>query len=52
MNQAGLGKQVQLNDWKLDVNLKVHNLFNLEYRSILQRPMPGRNYSLQLKLCF
>jgi outer membrane cobalamin receptor len=49
---VGLGKQVQLGSLKLDMNLKVHNLFNEEYRSILQRPMPGRNYSLQLKLNF
>lgn len=52
MNQAGLGKQVQLRNLKLNMNLKVHNLFNEEYRSILQRPMPGRNFSLQLKLNF
>jgi outer membrane cobalamin receptor len=52
MNQVGLGKQVLMGNWKLDLNLKVHNLFNEEYRSVLQRPMPGRNYSLQLKLSF
>lgn len=52
MNQAGLGKQMQFGNLKLDLNLKVHNLFNEEYRSILQRPMPGRNFSLQIKLNF
>jgi len=52
MNQAGFGKQVQIKGFTLDMNLKVHNLFNEQYRSVLQRPMPGRNYSLQLKIRF
>ncbi len=52
MNQAGLGKQIQAGRLKLDMNLKVYNLFNEKYRSILQRPMPGRSFSLQLKLGF
>jgi iron complex outermembrane receptor protein len=52
MNQVGLGKQIQSGRWKLDMNVKIHNLFNEEYRSILQRPMPGRNYSLQVKVSF
>jgi iron complex outermembrane receptor protein len=52
MNQAGIGKQVQMGNFRLDLNLKVHNLFNEQYRSILQRPMPGRNFNLQVKLSF
>jgi iron complex outermembrane receptor protein len=52
MSQAGLGKQLNIGGIKLNLDLKVHNLFNEEYRSVLQRAMPGRNYSLQLKLNF
>jgi outer membrane cobalamin receptor len=52
MSQLGFGKFVSLGSLKLDMNMKVYNLFNEEYRSILQRPMPGRNYSLQIKLSF
>ncbi len=52
MNQAGFGKQINMGHWRLDINLKIHNLFNEEYRSVLQRQMPGRNYSLQFKLNF
>ena len=52
MSQIGLGKQVQLERLSFDFSLRIHNLFNEEYRSVLQRPMPGRNYSLQLKIDF
>jgi iron complex outermembrane receptor protein len=30
--------------------LKVYNLFNESYHSILYRPMPGRNYHLLLTI--
>ncbi len=52
MNQAAIGKQFEIKGNKLNISLKVHNLLNEEYRSILQRPMPGRNYSLQLNFNF
>ncbi|MCB8994149.1 MAG: TonB-dependent receptor plug domain-containing protein [Bacteroidales bacterium] len=52
MNSLGAGKQFSAGDSKLDINFKIHNLFNEQYRSVLQRQMPGRNYSLQLKLNF
>jgi iron complex outermembrane receptor protein len=52
MNQIGFGKMVHLGRLNLDMNMKVHNLFDESYMSILQRPMPGRNYSFQLRLNF
>lgn len=52
MNQAGIGKQLNRDRFKMELNLKIHNLFNERYRSVLQRPMPGRNYSLQAKFIF
>lgn len=40
--------------WKLkgDVRLKVDNLFNKDYQAILWRAMPGRSFTLLLKLEF
>jgi outer membrane receptor protein involved in Fe transport len=34
----------------LVVEFKVNNLFNESYHSVLNRPMPGRNYNLVLLL--
>jgi iron complex outermembrane receptor protein len=50
LNQAGLNKGLKLRRFDFDVSFKVYNIFNERYRSILQRPMPGRNYAIQLKL--
>ena len=35
---------------KLVLDLKIYNLFDEEYRSILGRAMPGRNYLLSLSI--
>jgi iron complex outermembrane receptor protein len=52
MNQMRIGKNIDFNKVKLDVNLAVYNLLNEEYRSVLQRPMPGRNFHLMIRLGF
>lgn len=52
MNQLGLGKQIQAGRLRFDMIFRIHNLFDEQYRSILQRPMPGRNYSIQVKIDF
>ncbi len=44
MNDLVLGKKIQLGRVKLSAELKVYNLFNETYHSVLYRPMPGRNY--------
>lgn len=52
MNNLYLGKEIKVNKRKLDVELKILNLFNEDYRTVLQLPMPGRNYSLLLRYDF
>ncbi len=52
LNHAALGKRWQLNRFKIDVELKVHNLFDEFYRSVLNRFMPGRHYMLMVKIGF
>ncbi len=52
MNNLYLGKEICFKDKKFDVELKILNLFNESYRTILQNPMPGRNYSLLIRYDF
>ena len=52
MNNLCLGKEFQLNQSKFDIEIKIMNLFNETYRTILQNPMPGRNYSLLIRYDF
>ena len=52
MNDLTLGKELQLKKTRLSAELKVYNLLNETYHSILYRPMPGRNYMLLLMVSF
>ncbi len=52
MNDVSVGKRVQLNKVTLSTELKVFNLFNETYHTVLYRPMPGRNYHLLLMVRF
>ena len=52
MNNLYLGKELMLNHSKLDIELKILNLFNEEYQAVLQYPMPKRNYSLFIRYNF
>ncbi len=52
MNNLFVGKEIKLDKRKLGVELKVFNLFNEEYRTVLQHPMPRRNYSLLIRYDF
>lgn len=52
MNNLHLGKEICINHNKLDIELKILNLFNEDYRTVLQHPMPRRNYSLLLRYDF
>jgi len=52
MNNLYLGKEFTFNKRKLNIELKILNLFNEDYRTVLQLPMPGRNYSLLLRYDF
>jgi len=44
-----LGKEFHLKNFMLSLQLDINNLFDLDYQSIANRPMPGRNYSVTLK---
>lgn len=50
MNDISLGSLFPLKKLNLSVEVKVNNLFNEPYHTILYRPMPGRNYQLILKI--
>ncbi|MBI9052281.1 MAG: TonB-dependent receptor [Bacteroidales bacterium] len=52
MNNLTLGKDYKLKKYKLGIELKVKNLFDEQYRSVLNRYMPGRYYTLLLKISF
>jgi len=52
MNNLYVGKEISMNKAKFDIELKILNLFNEDYRTVLQIPMPGRNYSLLLRYDF
>jgi len=47
-----LGKNFSLNKIILSLQVQINNLFDLDYQSIAQRPMPGRNFALSLKINF
>lgn len=44
MNDLSLAKKWKFNQWGLQAELRVNNIFNETYHTILHRPMPGRNY--------
>ena len=52
MNNLQLSIAVPLRSNKLTMECKVLNIFNEEYRTVLQRPMPGRNYQFILRYDF
>ncbi|MCF8226691.1 MAG: TonB-dependent receptor plug domain-containing protein [Bacteroidales bacterium] len=48
MNDLVLGKDFAFDGFRVSAQLKVYNLFNETYHSVLYRPMPGRNYMVVL----
>ena len=44
MNDLSIGKRVNLNKATLFAELKIYNIFNETYHSVLYRPMPRRNF--------
>lgn len=49
MNDISAGSSFRVKKVDLSLELKVYNLFNESYHTILYRPMPGRNYQLLVK---
>lgn len=52
MNNLQVGATLMVGKNKLITECKVLNIFNEDYRTVLQRPMPGRNYQLILRYDF
>ncbi len=52
LNHASVGKRLKWKRYKLDVQLKINNLFDEFYRSVLNRFMPGRHYMCLIKIGF
>ncbi len=52
MNNLTIGKDLRLGKYSLSLDFRINNLFDEEYRSVLGRYMPGRNYNLMLKFAF
>ncbi len=52
MNNLYIGREFRLFKGTFDIELKILNLFNESYRTVLQNPMPGRNYSLLFRYDF
>lgn len=52
MNNLHLGMTFQVGSNKLTAECKVLNVFNEDYRTVLQRPMPGINYQFVLRYDF
>lgn len=46
MNNLTAGKDFKISRINFTAELRIYNLFNESYHSILYRPMPGRNYHL------
>ena len=46
------GKNFILNKFALSLLIQINNLFDLDYQSVANRPMPGLNYSVTVKIKF
>jgi iron complex outermembrane receptor protein len=52
MNNLQLGMKIPIKTNSLSIECKALNIFNEDYRTVLQRPMPGRNYQFVLRYDF
>ncbi|MDY0302635.1 MAG: TonB-dependent receptor [Candidatus Moranbacteria bacterium] len=50
MSSVAIGWDFSLYNQPIGVQLRIDNLLNESYQTILWRPMPGRNYSIALKV--
>ncbi|MCX6285818.1 MAG: TonB-dependent receptor [Bacteroidetes bacterium] len=46
------GKSINLHNFVISLQVKVNNLFDVDYQSVTNWPMPGRNYSLTVRFEF
>ena len=46
------GKSFNLHTFAISLQVKVNNFFDVDYQSVKNWPMPGRNYSLTVRFEF
>lgn len=49
LSNVFFGKNYQLTNFILSLQVEINNLLDLDYQSINNRPMPGRNYALTIR---
>jgi iron complex outermembrane receptor protein len=52
ITDISLGKDLNMQKFRLNFNFRASNIFNQEYQVVLARPMPGRNYSFIFGISF
>ena len=52
MNDISFGKELKMKHIYFDFTLKIYNLFDETYHTILYRPMPKRNYYFMITMSF
>ncbi len=50
MNAVSIGKSISVRNIKSSLQIRVDNLLNENYQTILWRPMPGRNYTVMIRV--
>lgn len=48
MNDLKVGRKIAFQSFDISAELKINNLFNEEYHTVLMQPMPGINFMFQL----
>ncbi len=52
LNDVEIGKNIAVNNFNFDVQLRINNIFDIQYQPFFGRAMPGRNYGLLVRLNF
>ncbi|MEA3446806.1 MAG: TonB-dependent receptor plug domain-containing protein [Bacteroidota bacterium] len=48
LHSVSIGKNVNIKKIKAGLTFQINNIFNIDYESIRQRAMPGRNYGIKI----
>jgi outer membrane cobalamin receptor len=50
MNDLSMGKELALNRLQCNIELRIMNLFDETYHTVLYRPMPGRHFMVRVRV--
>ncbi len=50
LNDVQLGKNWLFNKFNVALQLKLNNIFNVQYQAVIWRAMPGRNFEIAVKI--